>query len=735
MKKRIDKFISILNNSDKSGQALLLALLIMAGITAAGVGFATLIISQIRASENIENSIIASYAAESGLEKALHIVKTNRATGSTLADTITEIEGLTNLPNFTKVGLSVLYDENGTSSEEVRNKFSLLQDESKQIDLYNPDSPFGVDNGIRYLYVSWDNNPLPISDAFYNNGYGTGPEWIEISWTGWDLNGNSYENVEKILLPSDALRYNSTLCNASSYIQCTTVILDPDSIGLVHYQVRVKALYANVDDIEIKALDDSNNLVNIPSRIRLKTIGKFGRTQQALNASLPWKIPISGLFDYVIFSEEQINKTPETNYQTSGPIEIERGISSDQIKTSCDCISLPDYCTDYDSCRGTVTGCTDIGFTSAYWRPWLYCDKNIKADVGNDLNASGWGTCELYHLPGACYGTQEKAQIEKVITADDLPYNEGDYYVSLRALYNSNQNSEKYSVTIDDGSCGLNDSCQKIEVKDLYSIMANPAVSEYKTCVSQTRLHLEPNYSIIFEFGNGDENSPVNVDWYQFSSGIPPGVSERCDSDFTPLRIEAEDEIPRTEAATSCTCNDAGCNAKGACVAYGWKPSSFGDLSTPIAECFKYNNEAVFPSFGVDTWDVNNRANGWGACLLNSDRWIKYEVPAGVGSGPYYLSLRVGFTEETKNSVQAEIYDGPTVTDRFVSNDLWGSANTPQNAFVECTFPNHVDLESGYEIKLSTTNNDLYIDWLEITDTPPGYRSCNGSAVPQGVIP
>ncbi|MFA6272824.1 MAG: hypothetical protein WC693_07105 [Patescibacteria group bacterium] len=453
-----------------------------------------------------------------------------------------------------------------------------------------------------------------------------------------------------------------------------------------------------------------------------------------MNASLPWKIPISGLFDYVIFSEEQVNKTPETNYQTSGLIEIERGIASDQTITSCDCISLPDYCSDYDTCRGTINSCVeDLGFIASYWNQWLYCDKNISADIGNDVNASSWGSCRLYHRPGACYGTQEKAQIEKLITEADLPYDEGEYYVSLRALYNSNQNSEEYTVTIDDGSCGLDDSCQKINVKDLYSSMANPAVTEYKTCVSQTKLHIEPNDTIIFEYGNGDENNTVNLDWYQFSNGLPPGVSDRCDSDFTPVRIQMENGIARSNPASECTCVDAACAD---CVALGWQPGTFGDLETPLAECYQYSNELIFPASGADSWEVVNRANGWGACLFDQDRWMRYEVPASVSSGPYYLSTRVGFTEDPRNIVKAEIYDaGGVLTDTFVANDLWGTANTPQNAFVECTFPNHIDLEPGYEIKLSATNDDVYIDWLEISDSPPGYRSCNASAVPQGIIP
>ena len=302
-----------MKTGEQSGQALLLSLLIMAGITAAGVGFATLIISQIKATENIENSMAASYAAESGLEKALHIVKINRKTGTSLAQTIADIKAVADSHEFTKTGLSVLFDQNSILSEEVSNKFSLLQDESRQIDFYDPDAPFGTDTGIKYLYISWDNNPLPISDPLYESGYGTGSEWVEISWTGWDINGNSFENVEKVFLASNALGYNSGLCNEDSYIQCKTIELDPNTIGLAHYQIRVKAFYTNVDDVEIKALDQSYVIVDIPSRVRIKTIGKFGRTQQALNASLPWKIPISGLFDYVIFSEEKVDKVRSLN--------------------------------------------------------------------------------------------------------------------------------------------------------------------------------------------------------------------------------------------------------------------------------------------------------------------------------------------------------------------------------------------------------------------------------------
>lgn len=722
-----------------SGQALLLSLLIMAGITAAGIGFATLIISQIKAAENIDNSISATYGAESGLEKALHIVKINRLNSTTLADTITEIETVSK--TFSTAGLSVVFDEDAISSEEVNNKFSLQQDESRQIDFYNPDDPFGATTNIAALYLSWDNNPVPISEPpwDYDDGYGTGPEWVEVSWTGWDLDGNSFENVEKELYSGADLFFDADLCHEDSYIQCTIIPLDPDMIGLSYYQVRVKALHAGIDDVEIKALDVGLNLVPIPSRVHIKTVGKYGRTQQALNASLPWKIPSSGIFDYVIFSEEQINKTPETNYQTSGKIEIERGIADDEFTRSCECTADLDVCSDWPICNGT-SKCTDLGFVVEYWEPSVECNKNELADIGTDIRSSGWGNCNLQYYTDACFATQEHTKITKLISIDDLPYDEGNYYVSLRGLYNSNQNSETMAVIIDDGSCDPDTTCQRVEVKDLFTSMANPSLSEYKTCVSQSKVYIEPGDSVIFEYGNEDEANIVHLDWYQFSNGVPPGVSERCDSDFIPLRIQMENGISRSEGATECACVDALCKDPGSdCLAIGWEPGTFGDFEAPLVECFKYSNETKFPSTGNDRWDIENRAYGWGACLLNKDRWMRYVVPAGVTSGPYYLSVRAGFTSGSGNIVKAEVYDGPagksTLLDTFISNDLWGAANSPKNAFVECTFPNHVNLESGNEIKFLAPDNDIYIDWYEITDSPPGYRSCNDSAVLYGVIP
>lgn len=329
---------------NKAGQTLLLSLLILAGVSAAGIGFATLILHQIQAAENIDNSIYAFYAAQTGLERSLWVVKDSRHDGLPLfsetgPDTIDRIAEMS--PGHPiRMGDASVYVDEATPEEESR-KFFLEKDESVQIDLFDPDDPFGQNPDpitISHLWISWDNNPCPPTDPGYPC-YGTGSEWVEISWTGWTADGSSYNNVEKILLSSLDLSFidvpaDNPLCPSSGTIQCTFFPLDPlPDEDIIYYQVRVKALYDKVEALEVKAVNQISpnqyEPVAIPSRVYVKTIGKYGRTQQALSASLPWRIPASGLLDYVVFTEKELKKEPvEEPYYTSGHIEIERDIEN-----------------------------------------------------------------------------------------------------------------------------------------------------------------------------------------------------------------------------------------------------------------------------------------------------------------------------------------------------------------------------------------------------------------------
>jgi hypothetical protein len=46
----------------------------------------------------------------------------------------------------------------------------------------------------------------------------------------------------------------------------------------------------------------------LPAHITLTSTGSFGRTQQALTATVPWRAPVSGLLNFVLFSDQDILK-------------------------------------------------------------------------------------------------------------------------------------------------------------------------------------------------------------------------------------------------------------------------------------------------------------------------------------------------------------------------------------------------------------------------------------------
>ena len=81
--------------------------------------------------------------------------------------------------------------------------------------------------------------------------------------------------------------------------------------GNKNYRVRVKALYGDVDDLEIKlfSLDNKHGQQLVfPNYLNIKATGSYRGANQSLSAEMPRYAPTLGLFDYVLFSEEILEK-------------------------------------------------------------------------------------------------------------------------------------------------------------------------------------------------------------------------------------------------------------------------------------------------------------------------------------------------------------------------------------------------------------------------------------------
>jgi len=274
----------------QSGNVLLLALLVMAGIMTAGLAIGAIVLSEIRQARNIDFSILAYYAAESGVEQALYKFRKEDAVINCPAGEC-DVNGF-----CAQGGRESCIQSDGVlenqaawartvSDKELRIYGKIKKDESFQVDLYDPDG--GTAAGIESVKIEWTQQCVPPATSTIEVSY--------ISWnpaTGWSA--ASEKRFKYSALASPVI--NNGFASAKSY------------------RVRIKALYCGISNLVFTAWANDNAAVpqvQIPARIVLDSRGKYGALRQAVKMTMPRRSPMSGLYDYVLFSECSLVKGEE----------------------------------------------------------------------------------------------------------------------------------------------------------------------------------------------------------------------------------------------------------------------------------------------------------------------------------------------------------------------------------------------------------------------------------------
>jgi Tfp pilus assembly protein PilX len=291
------------------GAILLLSVLIMASVTAIAGGIAALIATDLRSNQNVDQGIQAHYQAESALEAGLETVRKNRNSGTCSNAATTSCQQDSDCPaggscqyrTFSQTladamaplpGVAARTTATGTSRLVIN---ELPKDQSVQMNIYDPDNLLSDALQIRKISFT---------------GTTTNNAWLEVSWSGWlnDGSGTFFDQTTKRLLSGcafDPAQFAS--CGSNSPEQITLTDANPQMIA---FQVRVKAILGDVKNITVQVYNQLNQEVRPPSHISIKSVGTVGRAQTALSAVVPWRLPASGLFDFVLFSEETIKKDP-----------------------------------------------------------------------------------------------------------------------------------------------------------------------------------------------------------------------------------------------------------------------------------------------------------------------------------------------------------------------------------------------------------------------------------------
>jgi len=253
---------------DNQGTVLLLALLMMASIVVAGIGMGHIIINQLRQAILVDNSVTAYYAADAAIESSLYKIRGLGMDLPSLPTTGT-------LDNGAEWTLDWSYSRPDINT-------SILENRTYQVDIFDPDD-LSWNPGIEALKFSWD-----------------GPGQLEIAYISWTPAPSIAwpQQDYEVVTPPISFIPPAIIYNAVS--------------GTKAYRIRLRAVNGDITNLNITGWSDDaatpGNQVELPSHITLEAIGKIGRARQALGASIPRFAQLSGIWDFVLFSEQPITK-------------------------------------------------------------------------------------------------------------------------------------------------------------------------------------------------------------------------------------------------------------------------------------------------------------------------------------------------------------------------------------------------------------------------------------------
>lgn len=274
-------------NVKQRGTVLLMALLIMSGVLITAATLGTISVLTLRQGRLIDDSIGAFAAAESGAEQSLYQLRrlgnsTADLTGHPSHDSSAVYSGppLTNGGSWRRAvssGESVIYA-------------SIPKDKNYELTLWDPDDPLAP-AGIESLKLDWSDDC-------------GGTSALEVMAVDWDpaVGGSGPFSAD--------VAFHGT-GPTLTFLHESGGVIDNAFLAGRAYRVRFRAKNCDVSDLGVTAWsgDDAGGAsVSLPSRLAVSSTGGFGTARQAVEFRLPRLAPLSGAFDYAIFSQCSIVK-------------------------------------------------------------------------------------------------------------------------------------------------------------------------------------------------------------------------------------------------------------------------------------------------------------------------------------------------------------------------------------------------------------------------------------------
>ena len=254
---------------NRPGNVLVYAVLTIAAILSSTIVVSNFVRSFVRQTGAVSNLTGAFYAAESGVERALFTVRKQD-----------ELPPVGDCLSGAECQLAV------NDAAVLETKLDLPLNQSTQIDLFNPDKN-SLSKGVESVGLSW-----------------AGGGWLELTFVEWSAqNSFDWQKWDETMAPKD-LNVQKMLYSGGK-----ATVNFPSAAK--NYRLRVKALYAPAAGLTVRLFSADNLLgkaLPIANTLELTATGTYRDATQKITATLPRYAPMSGLFDYVLFSEEKLVK-------------------------------------------------------------------------------------------------------------------------------------------------------------------------------------------------------------------------------------------------------------------------------------------------------------------------------------------------------------------------------------------------------------------------------------------
>jgi len=282
----------------QSGFALVMSLAIVATLLIGVVGFSITISQSLQQSRLLDRAVQASYGAESGIERSLFHIRQRGATADCNGGTCDSDGRCSNnaaqkcfIPALAMAQTGVNF--NVTIRSEDATTLSLRPGDSVQVDLF---SPLQLDRaGITGISITSDVNNVSLYGQFSNTTNVVGVPSVSC---------NDQRTV---------IRDYISIVDADGVGPFQTTITSLDGTSLLadcSYTFRLSLPLTSVQQtvmITLRAMSGEAS-VPIPSRLVVYSVGIAGNAQQQVRVTSPVRPPLSGLYDFVLFSQEEVIK-------------------------------------------------------------------------------------------------------------------------------------------------------------------------------------------------------------------------------------------------------------------------------------------------------------------------------------------------------------------------------------------------------------------------------------------